>query len=127
MLTDFDEAVEYLSSVIKNQRCPQCGESAPWSLEYLFNSNTRDKISGLLTLTGAALPENPNNLTVASSYMHGRPVLPLVCTNCGFMKIFDYTLINKKIAERKSQVTNEQPDVGPSPRTESQEDESSNE
>jgi len=73
--------------------CPSC-TSQNWTLQYSRSSEQPELIFAT-NLLGIGTPFEANVGPAPQMIPFGRPILPLICNECGYMKIHDYEVVRK--------------------------------
>lgn len=89
----FDDVMRFFEEKAIIRGCPSCA-SQSWTLQY---SRLTDDTSLIFAtnLLSIGTPFESNAGPAIQALPFGRPVLPLICNVCGYMKIHDYEVVKK--------------------------------
>jgi len=89
----FQDVMRFLETKAIIRACPSCA-SQDWTLQYSRLGDKPDLIFATIVL-GIGTPFEANTGPAPQMIPFGRPILPLICNQCGYMKIHDYEVVKK--------------------------------
>lgn len=92
----FADVTRFLDAKAPVKACPSCAMQN-WTLQY-SRSNERTDVIFATHLLPVGTPFEANVGPLPQMVPFGRPILPLICNECGFMKIHDYEVVRKWVA-----------------------------
>lgn len=90
----FQEFIDFLVTKGVGEKCPSCG-AASWQTSNL--PETGEDAAMTFGLVAGTTPEA--NPAVSDIYMTSRPVVPVMCNNCGYLRLYDYAFAQRWINE----------------------------
>lgn len=96
----FSDVRRFLDTKSPNSDCQSCGTNN-WVAQYGRLANEADVVySAHVLVMGVPFDTNKKqSLAVAPTMPFGRAIVPLLCSNCGFYRIFDLMTISKWLDE----------------------------
>ena len=105
----FADAMRFFDEKAVVRSCPSCA-SQDWTLQFGRLSSEPSVIFSANTLgIGAPFEAGPPSMPV-QNLPFGRPVLPLICKECGYMKIHDFAVVKKWVDEHPAPATEDAED-----------------
>lgn len=93
----FDEITQFLDDRVPIQQCPSCS-GLDWTIVYQNKGEDTNTVYGALVIpVGAPLHTQKGHFV--QTLPVGRPILPLVCNNCAFMRFFDLATVKSGVKE----------------------------
>lgn len=87
---DKDKLLAYFTNHTNNKDCYECGYS---DFDIIALNENEDGKAAIDGVTLRSLPDSFGNVP------HNKMYILLVCRNCGYVKFYDLSIINKKINE----------------------------
>ncbi|HFO2431574.1 TPA: hypothetical protein ACHJFN_002524 [Klebsiella pneumoniae] len=88
-----DHITEYFTKHTNKRPCQECGYE-DFALEILGPNPSENSVN--IAVSGVSLEGMPDLLGLYRTKIHH---IKLICPNCGYIKLYDADVINKKIAE----------------------------
>lgn len=94
-LLHFDDVQKYLETKLVRHACPVC-DTEGWTVQYTQLQGSEGYLFGTY-IVPASEPLTSFKTDAASRFApalkNGFPVIPLVCNNCGYTRLFDYRTV----------------------------------
>lgn len=103
----FQDVLRFFEAKAVNSQCPVCTENE-WEMQYVRLTDQPDRVFGAYGLA-IGLPFSFNKSQGQRQTVQpgpfARPILPLVCKNCGYMRVHDYASVAAWVKENPTDAT----------------------
>lgn len=101
----FSDITRFLDEKSAVKNCPSCN-AHDWTLQYSRETESDDTVHAAYVLVTGVPFDGSQDLKPSGPHIHsmpyGRPLLPLVCDNCGYFRIHDYLVVLNWVRDNPS-------------------------